>query len=74
MEADFDELFGDKLQFIYEHADKLCDDFITNGVLPMCDMRMIYFLDIYHKCVDSNRLSELKEKLLTVGLFKDVVI
>lgn len=74
VEADFDELFGDKLQFIYEHADKLCDDFITNGVLPMCDMRMIYFLDIYHKCVDSNRSSELKEKLLTVGLFKDVVI
>lgn len=66
VEADFDELFGDKLQFIYEHADKLCDDFITNGVLPMCDMRMIYFLDIYHKCVDSDRSSELKEKLLTV--------
>ena len=42
--------------------------------LPMCDMRMIYFLDIYHKCVDSNRSSELKEKLLTIGLFKDVVI
>lgn len=52
VEADFDELFGDKLQFIYEHADKLCDDFITNVTLPMCDMKIIYFLDIHNKCVD----------------------
>lgn len=46
MEADFDELFGDKLQFIYEHADKLCDDLVEVGNHKMLMEKKGFYYDL----------------------------
>ncbi|HJH63822.1 MAG TPA: hypothetical protein OIM59_04125 [Bacteroides mediterraneensis] len=46
VEADFDELFGDKLQFIYEHADKLCDDLVEVGNHKMLMEKKGFYYDL----------------------------
>ena len=44
--AAFDELFGDKLQFIYEHADKLCDDLVEVGNHKMLMEKKGFYYDL----------------------------
>lgn len=63
VDADFDELFGDKLCLIHEYASNLCMDYET-GELQMHSMKIIYFLDYHYKYTYNKKSLELRERLL----------
>lgn len=65
VDADFDELFADKLALIHRYAGKLCSD-AAKGSLQIGGMKIILFLDMHHRCTGNTQSLEFKKRLLNV--------
>ena len=63
IDADFDELFADKLALVHGYAGKLCTD-AAEGSLQTGGMKTILFLDMHHRCTGNAQSLELRNRLL----------
>ena len=63
VDADFDELFADKLALVHGYAGKLCTD-AAEGSLQIGGMKNILFLDMHHRCTGNAQSLELRNRLL----------
>ena len=63
VDADFDELFADKLALIHGYAGKLCSD-AAEGSLQIGGMKTILFLDMHYRCIGNAQSQELRDCLL----------
>lgn len=63
IDADFDELFADKLALIHKYATKLCAD-AAKGNLQIDGMKIILFMDLHHLLTGNNQSLELRNRLL----------
>lgn len=64
LEANFNELFEDKLSLIHKYTDHLCSGHIQEKEL-LNNMGIIYFLDMHYKYTRNDKSCKLKEQLLT---------